>query len=169
MLSVESSTQAAPVITSSASVSVKAGESFTHQIVATNTPTSYTAQNLPAGLGLDTSSGLISGSIATAGNYTATIQVGNSGGNGIQALSIVISEGRQTPEPTPTPTPAPAPQPSSGGTAPSGGGSPPAEKAKKGSKGKTSSAKKAGSGSKKSLASKSSGGKKSGAKNGNKK
>lgn len=164
MLSVESSAQAAPVITSSSSVSAKAGESFTHQIVATNTPTSYTAENLPAGLSLDTSSGLISGSIATAGNYTATIQVGNSGGNGIQALSIVISEGRPTPEPTPTPTPAPAPQPSSGGSAPSGGGSPPAEKAKKGGKGKTSSAKKSGGGSKKSSASKSSGGKKSGAK-----
>jgi len=97
LLSVESSTQAAPIITSSASVSGKAGDNFTYQILATNTPTSYAAQNLPTGLSMDASSGLITGSVATAGNYSATIQAGNSGGNGTQALSITINGVTPTP------------------------------------------------------------------------
>jgi hypothetical protein len=133
LLSVESSSQAAPVITSSPSVSAKAGESFTYQILASNNPTSYAAQNLPQGLSLDTSSGLISGIVTTAGNYTATIQAGNSGGDVTQALSIVMSGG--TPEPTPAPVPPPSGgNNSGGGGGTSGGGSPPAEKSKKGKK-----------------------------------
>jgi hypothetical protein len=152
LLSVESSSQAAPVITSSPSVSAKAGESFTYQILASNNPTSYAAQNLPQGLSLDTSSGLISGIVTTAGNYTATIQAGNSGGDGTQALSIAISGG------TPDPTPAPAPPPSGGnnsggGGGTSGGGSPPAEKSKQGKKSSSQKKNSAGNSSKTSSSS----------------
>lgn len=136
LLSVESSSQAAPVITSSPSVSAKAGESFTYQILATNTPTSYAAQNLPQGLSLDTSSGLISGIVTTAGNYTATIQAGNSGGDGTQALSIAISGG------TPEPTPAPAPPPSGGNNSGGGGGTSGGGQSEQPKKGKKNSEKK---------------------------
>jgi hypothetical protein len=152
LLSVESSSQAAPVITSSPSVSAKAGESFTYQILASNNPTSYAAQNLPQGLSLDTSSGLISGIVTTAGNYTATIQAGNSGGDGTQALSIAISGG--TPEPTPTPVPPPSGgNNSGGGGGTSGGGSPPAEKSKKGKKSSSQKKNSAGNSSKTSSSS----------------
>ena len=147
LLSVESSTQAAPIITSSASVSAKVGDNFTYQILATNTPTSYAAQNLPTGLSMDASSGLITGSVSTAGNYSATIQAGNSGGNGTQALSITISGGT----PTPTPTPTIGGNNSGGGGGTSSGGQ--IEQPKKGKKSSSQKKNSAGNSSKPSSAS----------------
>jgi C1A family cysteine protease len=160
LLSVAPSAVEAPVIISATSASAKVGTPFNYQIAATNAPTSYNATisgaSLPAGLSINTETGILSGTPTAAGNYTITISAANTGGTGQTVLLLLVTD--------PNPPPPPAPPPSPGGAAPSGGGSPPAEKAKKGGKGKSSSVKKSGSGSKKSSATKSSGSKKSGGK-----
>ena len=50
-----------PAITSAALVSTAAGAPFSYTITATNTPTSFSADRLPSGLAIDTSTGIISG------------------------------------------------------------------------------------------------------------
>src|SRR5258707_2593448 len=57
----------APVITSGTTASGTVGSAFSYQITATNTPTSYGATGLAAGLAVNTSTGLISGTPTAAG------------------------------------------------------------------------------------------------------
>ena len=59
-----------PTITSTLTASGTYGSSFSYQITATNTPTSYAATNLPRGLSLNATSGLISGSPAQTGTFS---------------------------------------------------------------------------------------------------
>jgi hypothetical protein len=83
---------AVPVITSSTTASGTAGTPFTYQISATNNPTSYGATGLPAGLSLNPSTGLISGTPTTAGTPpTATITATNAGGTGAGSLDFTIA------------------------------------------------------------------------------
>ena len=51
-----------PIIVSASSATVASNAPFSYQIAATNTPTSFGAINLPAGLSMNPSTGLISGS-----------------------------------------------------------------------------------------------------------
>ena len=48
---------APPAITSSGTASATAGDAFSYQITATNSPTSYGATGLPAGLSVNTATG----------------------------------------------------------------------------------------------------------------
>lgn len=50
-----------PVITSNGTAAAQAGQPFSYRITATNTPTSFGATSLPAGLTLDSATGVISG------------------------------------------------------------------------------------------------------------
>jgi PKD repeat protein len=84
----------APVITSAASGSAVIGSAFSHQVVASNSPTSYAASGLPSGLSINSSTGLISGTVAssvTAGVYPATIVATNAGGSGSQTFSLTLT------------------------------------------------------------------------------
>jgi hypothetical protein len=87
---------AAPVITSAWAATGTVGTAFTYQISATNSPTSYNATGLPAGLNVNTTSGLISGTATAAGTSTVTITATNASGtsSGI-GLTLTISAGVQ--------------------------------------------------------------------------
>ena len=82
---------AAPVITSATTASGTVGSAFSYQITATNTPTSYGATGLPAGLSVNSATGLISGTPTTAGTSTVTLSATNSGGTGNATLTLTIA------------------------------------------------------------------------------
>jgi len=81
----------APAITSATSASGTAGQAFTYQIAASNSPTSYNATPLPAGLSVSTSTGAITGTPTTAGSTNVTISATNASGTGSATLTITIS------------------------------------------------------------------------------
>ncbi|RTY93907.1 YDG domain-containing protein [Flavobacterium sp. GT3R68] len=84
---------ATPVITSALTASATYGvASASYFITATNTPTSYSASGLPAGLSLDTSTGEITGTpTANVGTYSVTISAINGGGSGSATLVYTIT------------------------------------------------------------------------------
>src|SRR5437899_9464273 len=92
VLSAVSSALAAPkpVITSPLTATGQVGVAFSYQITATNSPTSFNATGLPAGLTVNTTSGLISGTPTTAGTYSVTISATNGGGTGNATLTLTI-------------------------------------------------------------------------------
>ncbi|MBI3883133.1 MAG: cellulase family glycosylhydrolase [Sphingobacteriales bacterium] len=82
----------APVISSSGTASGTVGSAFTYTITASNTPTSYSATTLPAGLSINTSTGIISGTPTTAATTTVTIGANNTSGvAGTKTLTITIA------------------------------------------------------------------------------
>jgi alpha-glucosidase len=80
----------APVISSIAIASVVVGTAFNYTIIASNNPTSYTAINLPSGLTINTSTGVISGISTVIGMFVDTIKATNAGGTGTKVLTITI-------------------------------------------------------------------------------
>ena len=81
---------ATPVITSATTASGTVGKTFSYQMAATNTPTSYGAAGLPAGLTLSSTTGLISGTPTASGTYAVTLRATNSSGPGNATLSLTI-------------------------------------------------------------------------------
>ena len=81
---------ASPVITSGTTASGTVGSAFSYQITATNTPTSYGATGLPAGLSVNTSSGVISGTPTAAATSTVTLSATNAYGTGNATLTITV-------------------------------------------------------------------------------
>jgi hypothetical protein len=79
-----------PSIISAASASGTVGSPFSFQIVATNSPTGYTATGLPADLSVN-ASGLISGTPMAAGPSTVTLGATNAGGTGNATLTLTIA------------------------------------------------------------------------------
>ena len=83
----------APVITSPTTASGTVGQSFSYQITASNNPTSFGATGLPAGLSVNISTGLISGTPSAAGTSTLAISASNSAGTGTGTVTVTISAG----------------------------------------------------------------------------
>jgi hypothetical protein len=82
------------VITSSGTANGTVGTAFSYQITATNSPTSFGASGLPAGLTVDTGSGLISGTpTGASGTYSVTLSATNNVGTGTAPLTLTISGG----------------------------------------------------------------------------
>ena len=88
-----SSVAGAPAITSATTVSGTVGRAFSYQITATNSPTSYGATGLPAGLSVSSTTGLISGTPTTAGKSTVTLSATNGSGTGNATLTLTINAG----------------------------------------------------------------------------
>ncbi len=84
-------TPAAPVITSATSGIGQTGTAFSYQITATNGPTSFNASELPAGLSINTATGLISGTPTTAGNSSVTVSATNASGTGDATLALTVT------------------------------------------------------------------------------
>jgi len=83
-------TEGAPEIISSLTATGEPGVPFSYQILATKEPTSYNATGLPAELTIDTATGIISGTVTTAGTYTVTISAKDGSGTGTATLTIKI-------------------------------------------------------------------------------
>jgi hypothetical protein len=82
---------AAPVISSASAANGTVGTSFSYNISASNTPTSFGATGLPAGLSVNTSSGLISGTPTASGTFNVTISAANAGGTGTKVVTMTIA------------------------------------------------------------------------------
>jgi hypothetical protein len=81
----------APTITSALTASAVASNPFEYQIEASNNPTGYSASNLPAGLTIDPTTGLISGTPTTGGVRNVTITASNDLGSDSQTLVITVN------------------------------------------------------------------------------
>jgi len=79
-----------PVITGTLTATGTTGNAFSYQITASNNPISYAASNLPAGLSVNTSSGLISGIPSSTGTFNSTISASNAAGTGTGTLLISV-------------------------------------------------------------------------------
>jgi len=82
--------QPVPAITSALDVTGTNGFGFDYSISASNSPISYNATGLPAGLILSPLTGQISGTLAASGTFNAGISASNAVGTGSAALSITI-------------------------------------------------------------------------------
>jgi hypothetical protein len=85
--------QGVPVITNVDKAGGIVGGPFTYQITATNNPSSFSATGLPAGLSVNASSGLISGTLNAAGQFPITLTATNSTGVGNANLALIVSSG----------------------------------------------------------------------------
>lgn len=79
-----------PVITSGTGATITQGQTYSYQITAANTATSYNATGLPSNLGVNTVSGLISGSVAVSGSFGVVLSATNASGAGTAAFALVI-------------------------------------------------------------------------------
>lgn len=65
---------------------------LSYAILANNSPTSYSATGLPAGLSIDTAAGLISGTPTVSGSFGVTISASNAVGTGSATLRVAIAD-----------------------------------------------------------------------------
>lgn len=79
-----------PEITSATTDTAIVGNAFNYQIVANGSPTSYNASGLPAGLSLDATTGIISGTPTALGMSEVTIYATNTNGTGQATLMVNV-------------------------------------------------------------------------------
>jgi PKD repeat protein len=85
-----------PAIVGAAAASGTTGEPFTYQITATANAKSFAAKGLPAGLTVNTGTGVISGTPTAIGTSTVTLFATNAAGTGEKTLTLTVSEPGQT-------------------------------------------------------------------------
>lgn len=86
-----------PVITSSLTASSTYGTAATYTITASNTPTSFNATGLPAGMSVNTTTGEITvGAATNAGTYNITISATNGAGTDTKTLVYTVNRAAST-------------------------------------------------------------------------
>lgn len=84
---------ATPRINGSTVTGVRPGSPFQYRIAATGIrPMTFTAKGLPAGLQLNSQTGIITGTLAKKGSYTVTLGAKNAKGNATRQLRIVCGD-----------------------------------------------------------------------------
>jgi uncharacterized repeat protein (TIGR01451 family) len=79
-----------PSITSATAMNGDIGVALNYQIVASNSPTSYNATSLPAGVTINTATGLISGTPTASGPSTVNLSATNAAGTGTATLTLTV-------------------------------------------------------------------------------
>jgi hypothetical protein len=80
-------------ISSPTSITGPAGSALSYTLTASNSPSSYAVTGLPAGLSLNSTSGLISGIPSTAGSYTLSASAVNALGAGpASTLTLAVTD-----------------------------------------------------------------------------
>ena len=82
----------APEITSLLTANIQQDASFTYTITANNGGGSFGAVGLPAGLSIDSTTGVISGTVAATGNYTISLYASNADWTGVGLLLLTVSQ-----------------------------------------------------------------------------
>jgi hypothetical protein len=82
-----------PVFTSATTATGSVGSPFSFPISATNSPTAYSASNLPSGLALNAATGVISGTPTTAATTNVTVRAANATGTASTNLALTINGG----------------------------------------------------------------------------
>jgi DNA/RNA endonuclease G (NUC1) len=80
----------APVIGGTLTATAQVGSAFDYQIVASNSPTSYLAEGLPAGLSLHPTSGRITGAPTVSGSFAVALTAINADGSDTATLNLII-------------------------------------------------------------------------------
>ncbi len=83
-------TSARPGITSPLTASSTLALPFSYQITATLSPTSFGATGLPAGLSVNTATGLISGTPSQAGTFSVTLSATNGSGASTVPMTLTV-------------------------------------------------------------------------------
>ena len=84
----------APVIGGTLSAAGQVGTAFDYQITVSNSPTSYLAEGLPAGLSLHPTSGRITGAPTISGSFAISLTAFNAVGSDTKTLNLNIKNPR---------------------------------------------------------------------------
>ncbi|MBA0884956.1 LamG-like jellyroll fold domain-containing protein [Flavobacterium undicola] len=80
-----------PEISSATTATATLGASFSYSIIASASPSSYSASGLPAGLSINTSTGVISGTPTAIGQSVVTLGAANTSGTGTATLILNVN------------------------------------------------------------------------------
>lgn len=81
----------APVISSATADTAVLGAAFSYTVTASPAATSFSATGLPAGLTIDSTTGIISGTADTTGTFPVTLNAANSNGSGSAVLMLKVA------------------------------------------------------------------------------
>jgi hypothetical protein len=91
-VSVTFSVYAKPMITNARTASGKLNQTFSFNITASGSPTSFAATGLPPGLSVNSGTGLISGTPAVTGTFAARVSASNAGATGTEPLTLSVAQ-----------------------------------------------------------------------------